>query len=104
MSESTDNPVQRLIVAVGGALLLICVICNLAFVWRNIALHRELVNAQVRLQQVNQTQQLIPAIVNDLLALSGQHPWLNPILQKYGLRQGGQNAAAPQVSQPRKQP
>ena len=100
MSGPTENPIHRLIMAVGGALLLLSGICSLAFVWRDIALHREVVSAQAHVQQLNQTQQLIPAIAQDLAGLSQQHPWLTPILKKYGLAGAPQTAqAAPKKSE-----
>jgi len=89
MSEGKDNLVYRLLLAVLGAVLLTSVICNVAFAWRNATLQSQVFAAARKLQQSNQgAQQLnsnISAIANDLVARSGQHPWLIPILQKYGL-------------------
>lgn len=85
MNESASHPIQRLLVAIGAALLLLSVICNLAFVWRNVSLHRELISSMARFQELTRTQQSITAIAQDLVNLAPQYPWLAPILQKYGL-------------------
>ncbi len=85
MAETKENPIQRLILTAVIVVLLITVACNLAFVWRNVTLNRQMVTAAARVQQLNQTQQLIPAIAQDLVGLTQQQAWLVPILQKYGL-------------------
>ena len=100
------SSVKRLIMAIGGALLLLSAVCNLAFVWRNVNLHRELLASQVKLQQLNQTQQLIPAIAQDLVNLSQQQQfsWLGPILQRYLHPQAAPAAAPASATAPKKNP
>ena len=61
---------QRLVFAVIVVILLVSVACNLAFVWRNVTLNRQLVTSAGRVQQLNQTQQLIPAIAQDLVGIA----------------------------------
>ena len=85
MAEAKENRIRRLVLAIAAGLVALSVIGNMIFVWRNVALQRELVAAQVRVQELNQKQQLIPAIAQDLVNLAPQHPWLVPILQRYGL-------------------
>jgi hypothetical protein len=89
MTEAKDNSVQRLALAIGGALLLLSVLCNLAFAWRHVSLQRQIVvsasnlqKATVAQQQINQT---VNVIAQDLVNKAPQYPWLVPILQKYGI-------------------
>src|SRR5512147_1416619 len=101
MAEAKDNSVQRLVLAVGGAVLLLSVLCNLAFAWRHVSLQRQVVASVGKLQQLSVAQQQINQTVNviaqDLVNKAPQYPWLVPILQKYGL--GGRPApSAPQAA------
>ncbi len=84
-TEPKSRSTQRLVIAAAGTVLLVCAACNLWFVWHNVSLNRDVLAAQVKLQNLNRTQQLMPAIAQDLVNLSSQHPWLVPILQKYNL-------------------
>jgi len=99
MSGTKDNSITRLIVAIGGTLLLVSVLCNLAFAWRQVSLQRQIVTSMTKLQQLSAAQQQINQTVNviaqDLVSKAPQHPWLVPILQKYGLVRGAQPTPAP---------
>ena len=86
---------HRVIVVVGAVLLLGSVIGNLSYARRNVTLNIELNASVAKLQEVNQTQQQINAIAQDLMGSVNQHPWLVPILQKYGLVHVQQAAPAP---------
>jgi hypothetical protein len=106
MAGPGDNPARRLALAFAGALLLLSVVCNLAFAWRSVTLQREMFAAVSKLQQSNQqAQQMtsqINAIAQDLVGLAQQHPWLIPILQKYGLVRGAQPSQAIQPGSSKK--
>lgn len=100
MTEPKDNSVQRLVLAIGGAVLLLSVLCNLALAWRQVSLQRQVVASVGKLQKLSagqqQINQTVNAIAQDLVNKAPQYPWLVPILQKYGL--GGRPASsAPQA-------
>jgi hypothetical protein len=106
MADSKQNPIFRLLLAAGCALLLLSVICNLTFAWRSVTLQRQVIAAVNKLAQVNQVAQQTNAQINmiaqDLTGLSAQFPWLVPILQKYGLVRGGAPAQSAAAAAPAK--
>jgi hypothetical protein len=103
MFGAKDSPAYRLILAGCGAVLVLSLSCNVAFAWRSASLQRQVFDAMNKLQKTNQSQQQlsqqINAIAQDLVNLAPQHPWLVPILQKYGLARANPPApAAPQAA------
>ncbi len=83
------QPIYRLLMPVGAALLLFSLLFNLFVVWRNIQLQRETQRKAIRLQQIETQVQDWQMFFQDLTAYSARQPAIDPILQRYGLKAAG---------------
>lgn len=78
----------RLVTSIGTALLAFSLLFNAYVVWRNRQLHKDTQYKAIRLQQIEVQSRLWQQFIQDMRTYSATRPAVDPILQKYGLKEG----------------
>jgi hypothetical protein len=92
VTPSEQKKVFQLCAALGGAALAFSLLFSLYAVWRNVNLHRTTQAKAFRVQQMDNQAREWQAFFAELIAYSDQHPSLNPVLEKYRLKQPAPSA------------
>ena len=76
----------RFFILAGIFLLALILLYDAHLVWRNVQLYRQTDQHTLRLQQIDAETRDWQMLIQDLIAFSSREPAIDPILQKYGIK------------------
>ncbi len=87
MGPEPQQKALRIITALGTAILLLSLIVNVYLVWKNVGLYRETQRKAVRLSSMESQMRDWQQFMLELVEYSHKQPALDPVLQKYMIKQ-----------------